>query len=138
MYENMMYNPALMPYMGMQQPAQHIQKREILRCNGENGALSIQLAPNESVLAIDNSGKILWAVIADAIGNKTASPFDIYAHVDAPEPNLSDLESRIAALERMMNDAKHTGLTESKQSGTADYTAYTANQTDDRRDQKRK
>lgn len=130
MYE--MYNPALMPYFGMQQHTPS--RQEVIKVNGENGANAINLAPNSSLLALDMSGTLVWLVTTDGAGYKTVSPFDITPHETTPAPDFKSLESRIEALERMMNDAKHSGTSEQQ----SNYTAFTADKTDDRNNQKRK
>ena len=133
MYENPMYNPALMPYLGMPQQ-RPILKHEVVKVNGENGARAYQIGANSSALLLDESGKMVWLVVSDGAGYKTVAAYDIMPHEEPPAPNFADLESRIANLERMMNDAKHSPNAEQK----SDYNAFTANQTDDRHDQKRK
>ena len=132
-YGNPMYNPALMPYLGIpqQRPAQ---RQEVVKVNGENGANAITLAPNSSMLALDMSGTILWAITTDGAGYKTVTPFDIMPHEAPKQPDFVSLEERITALERMMNN-EHSGHYEQRQS---DYTAFTANAADDKHDQKRK
>ena len=133
MYEGMMYNPALMQYYGMQ--AQHSPSRqEVVKVNGENGARSYTMGANSSALLLDESGAIVWLVTTDGAGYKTVSPFDISPHEETPAPDFASLESRIEAIERMMNDAKHSATVESE----SNYTAYTANKTDDRNNPKRK
>lgn len=132
MYENPMYNPALMPYLGMPQPAPR--KQEVVRVNGENGARAYQIGANSSALLLDESGKMVWLVVSDGAGYKSVSAYDIIPHEEPPAPNYADLESRIANLERMMNNAEHSGNAEQKQS---DYNAFTANTSNDRRDQRR-
>lgn len=133
MYENPMYNPALMPYLGM--PTQRpMPKQEVIKVNGENGARAYQIGANSSALLLDESGKMVWLVVSDGAGYKTVAAYDIMPHEEPPAPNFADLESRIANLERMMNDAKHSPNAEQK----SDYNAFTANPTDDRHDQKRK
>lgn len=134
MYDNPMYNPALMPYLGMPQQ-RPIQRQEVVKVNGENGARAYQLGANSSALLLDESGSMVWLVVSDGAGYKSVSAYDITPHETVPVPNFADLESRIANLERMMNDAKHSGNTEQKQS---DYNAFTANPSDDLHDQKRK
>ena len=138
MYENMMYNPALMPYLGMpaQPHTQQLQKQEVVKVNGENGARSYQIGANSSALLLDESGAIVWLVTTDGAGYKTVSPFDISPHEEAPAPNYADLESRIANLERMMNDAKSVNSATAEPK--SDYTAYSANPANDRHDTKRK
>lgn len=133
MYDNPIYNPALMPYMGMQ-PQRPVQRQEVVKVNGENGAMALQLPANSSAIALDMSGTMIWLITTDGAGYKSVNPFDITPHKAEPMPDFGSLESRIAALERMMKDA-------SSDSGTAEqieYTAYTASPANDKHDQKRK
>ena len=134
-YGNPMYNPAIMPYLGIQQQQRHVQRQEVVKVNGENGANAITLAPNSSMLALDMSGTILWAITTDGAGYKTVTPFDIIPHEVPKQPDYTSLEERIAAIERKMND-EHSGNSEQKQSSTANYTAYTANSSNDRHNQR--
>lgn len=133
MYDNPIYNPALIPYMGMQ-PQRPVQRQEVVKVNGENGAMALQLPPNSSAIALDMSGTMIWLITTDGAGYKSVNPFDITPHKAEPLPDFGSLESRIEALERMMKDA-------SSDSGTAEqieYTAYTAASANDKHDQKRK
>lgn len=135
MYDNPMYNPALLPYMGMQQQ-RHVQRQEVVKVNGENGAMALQLPPNSSALALDMSGTMIWLITTDGAGYKSVNAFDITPHQAAQPPDFASLESRISALERMMNDAS----TYSGNAEQIEYTAYTAAgaKTDDRHDKGRK
>lgn len=133
MYDNPIYNPALLPYMGMQ-PQRTAQRQEVVKVNGENGAMALQLPPNSSAIALDMSGTMIWLITTDGAGYKSVNPFDITPHKAEPLPDLTSLESRISALERMMNDAS----TNSRDAEQVEYTAYTAASADDKHDQKRK
>jgi len=135
-YENGIYNPAIMPYFGMQ-PQRPAQRQEVVKVNGENGAMALQLPPNSSAIALDMSGTMIWLITTDGAGYKSVNPFDITPHQTAQPPDFASLESRISALERMMNNAStDSAITESG----ADYTAYTSSstKTDDRHDKGRK
>lgn len=138
-YGNPLYNPMVNPYLGMQRPYQQ-PRQEVVKVNGENGARAFQIPPNSSALLLDESGVIVWLVTTDGAGYKSVAPFDISPHEAAPAPNYSDLEQRISALERMMNNGT------SSDSANAQRTEYTAfadpsarpAQADDRDDKKRR
>ena len=104
MYDNPLYNPMINPYLQAQRPYQQPPRQEVVKVNGENGARSYQMPPNSSALLLDESGVIVWLVTTDGAGYKSVAPFDISPHEAAPAPDYSDLEQRISALERMMNN----------------------------------
>lgn len=107
MYEymqNPLYNPTMNPYLTPQ--AQHAQqpRMEVVKVNGENGARAFPMGPNSSALLLDISGTLVWAVTTDGAGYKTVAPFDIAPHQEAPAPDYTGLEVRIARLEEAVNN----------------------------------
>ena len=142
MYEyagNPLYNPMVNPYLGVQRPFQQQPKQEVVKVNGENGARAFPLGANSSALLLDESGVIVWLVTTDGAGYKTVAPFDISPHEAAPAPNYNDLEQRISALERMMNNGTSS---DSANAQRTEYTAFTDTAArpapaDDRDDKKR-
>ena len=136
-YNNPLYNPFVNPYLNAQHnPMQAAPKQEVVKVNGENGARAYPIGANSSAMLLDESGVIVWLVTTDGAGYKSVHPFDITPHHEAPAPDYASLESRIEALERMMDDAKHIATIEQQQSSTADYNAYTANPANDRHNPK--
>ena len=137
-YSNPLYNPFVNPYLNVQaqNPMQAAPKQEVVKVNGENGARAFPIGANSSAMLLDESGTIVWLVTTDGAGYKSVHPFDITPHQEAPSPDYASLESRIEALERMMDDAKHTATIEPKQYSTADYNAYSANPSDGRHDKR--
>ena len=142
MYEyagNPLYNPMVNPYLGMQRPYQQQPKQEVVKVNGENGARAFPLGANSSALLLDESGVIVWLVTTDGAGYKTVAPFDISPHEAAPAPNYNDLEQRISALERMMNNGTSGNSSDAQRT---EYTAFTESTArtapaDDKHDEKR-
>lgn len=80
---------------------------EILKVNGKNGAEALQMAPNSSVLLLDESNPIIWLAQTDGAGYKSLTPYSISPYEPEPPVDVKSLEQRIAtleaALERMMN-----------------------------------
>lgn len=80
-----------------------IPRQEIIRVNGRNGAMSIQMPPNSSALALDETAPLVWLCQTDGAGYLTATPFDITLHQEAPQVNINDLSARLTRLEEMIH-----------------------------------
>ena len=127
MYEyapNPLYNPAINPYLGAQQPFQQAPRKEVVKVNGENGARAFPMGANSSALLLDESGTLVWLVTTDGAGYKTVAPFDISPHQAAPAPDFNDLETRIRRLEEAIS---HGNPADSANAQRSDYTAFTGN-----------
>ena len=137
--QNPLYNPMINPYLTPQNQITQQPRREVVKVNGENGARAFPMGANSSALLLDESGVIVWLVTTDGAGYKSVAPFDITPHEATPAPNYNDLEQRISALERMMNNATSSNSSDAQRT---EYTAFTdtAARTapaDDKRDEKR-
>lgn len=101
-------NPQFMPQAVQPFPmwGQNLQRQEIIRVNGENGAKAYQMAPNSSALLMDESAPLVWLIQTDGAGYKTAVPYTIAPYQSQPAPDLNDLEDRIKRLEEMINGKK--------------------------------
>ena len=77
---------------------------QVVRVNGRGGAEAFAIGPNSSALLLDESGRLVWAITTDGAGYKTIAPYDIAPHQDAPAPDYSGLETRIAKLEAFVNE----------------------------------
>ena len=78
-------------------------RQEITRVNGRNGAMAIQMAPNSSVLVLDETAPLVWLCQTDGAGYLTAAPFDIAPHQEAPQVSVNDLSARLTRLEEIVN-----------------------------------
>lgn len=134
---NPLYNPMLNPYMNAARHYQQQQRQEVVKVNGENGARAYPLGANSSALLLDESGVIVWLVTTDGAGYKSVAPFDISPHEQAAAPDFADLEQRIAALERMMNNVTSGNFTDARRTDGTDAAAR-ADSADDRHDTRRK
>ena len=112
-----MYN--FNPYMP-QQPYMPAQKCEVVRVNGENGARAFQMAPNSSVLLLDETDPIVWLKTTDGAGYPTITPYSITPYVKKePEDLFKSLDERIKKLEELVNESNHA-TTKQKRSESAD------------------
>lgn len=84
-------------------PAMRVSRQEIIRVNGRNGAMSIQMAPSSSVLVLDETAPLVWLCQTDGAGYLTVTPFDIAPHQEAPQVSVNDLSARLTRLEEIVN-----------------------------------
>lgn len=87
-----MYN-SINPYM--QQPQMPMQKTEVDRVNGRNGAELFRIAPNSSALLLDMNDPIVWFVQTDSAGYKTIIPYDIKPHEEQSPPDAKSIDERL-------------------------------------------
>lgn len=102
-YANTFMQPQAQPFQSW---GQNLQRQEIVRVNGENGARAYQMAPNSSALLLDESAPLVWLVQTDGAGYKTATPYTIAPYQAQAEPDYASLEERIKRLEDMINGQK--------------------------------
>lgn len=97
-----MYNPY--PQYPYQANAFGFPKYEIVKVNGRGGAEAFQMAPNSSVLLLDETGPIVWLAMTDGAGYKTITPYSITPYQPEPEIDTKSLLARIEKLEAIIND----------------------------------
>lgn len=109
-----MYEPYVYPYNAQNMPkfnAQGVfmQKQEVVRVNGENGARAYNLAPNSSVLMLDTTAPRVWFKFTDGAGYATMQGFDTTPMETAEEKNLTkldEIEKRLSAIEGELKNVK--------------------------------
>lgn len=108
-----MYNPNYNPYLnGMNTNMNnynynYVQKQEVTKVNGRNGAEAYQLPPNSSVLLLDTSAPVVWLKTTDGASYPTITGYNISPIVEksnqpAASAQLKQLEERVANIERML------------------------------------
>lgn len=101
------YQPVFSPF-AMPQPAPQPQNvlpaQQVLQANGKQSIDGLRMAPNSSVLVMDTTAPIVWLCTSDGLGNVTSAPYDITPHKDAKPAEIGDLESRLATVERSVNE----------------------------------
>ena len=111
--EGMFQNPYLSgynmnAYAGYGQNAQntqpYAQRSEVVKVNGRNGADAYQLAPNSSILLLDEREPIIWLKTTDGAGYATVNPYSITPYQPEPPIDIKSLEERIARLEGRLNE----------------------------------
>lgn len=78
---------------------------QIIHVNGENGAMTLNLAPNSSVLALDENAPVVWLCRSDGAGYKTCTPYQISEIKPKETPTIDDIIGRIQRLEERLNES---------------------------------
>ena len=79
------------------------QQSQIIRVNGKNGAEAFRMAPNSSILLMDENDPIVWLKTSDGAGYCTVTPYTIAPYQSAPPVDVNSLENRVKRLEDMLN-----------------------------------
>lgn len=80
-----------------------MQRCEVTRVNGRNGAEAFRMSPNSSILLMDENDPIVWLKVTDGAGYATVTPYSIAPYQPTPAVDVASLESRIARLEEILN-----------------------------------
>ena len=91
--------------MTMNGQYQNLQKQEIVRVKGENGAKMLPMGPNCSAIALDEDNPIVWLVQTDGAGYKTVSPYSISPYQPAPPLDINALDERIKRIEAIIDES---------------------------------
>ena len=105
MYNNNLYGP-YQYNMGLQ-----LQRQEVVRVNGKNGADAYQMAPNSSVLLLDETAPVIWLKTTDGASYPTITgykitPLETKVSTENIENIYEKLNSRITRLEELMYNAE--------------------------------
>lgn len=102
--------PTYPNYGAMGQQQLYTQRQEVVRVNGRNGANAYQMAPNSSILLLDETAPIIWLKTTDGasyptVTGYTITPIETQATTTA-SVDYSVLEERISKLEEAFNARK--------------------------------
>lgn len=103
------YQPMYNPYSCQPMTAQNAQGSQqaamcqITRVNGRNGADALRLAPNSSILLLDENDPIVWLKVTDGAGYATVTPYTIAPYQAAIPVDVNSLEERVKRLEEKLN-----------------------------------
>jgi hypothetical protein len=89
------------PYMGQYGQASQ-QACQITRVNGRNGADAFRMAPNSSILLLDENDPVVWLKVSDGAGYCTVTPYSIAPYQDPAKLDVTSLEERVKRLEEML------------------------------------
>ena len=76
---------------------------QITRVNGRKGAEAFRLAPNSSILLMDENDPIVWLKQTDGAGYATVTPYTVAPYQAAAPVDVNSLENRVKRLEEILN-----------------------------------
>lgn len=76
---------------------------QVTRVNGRNGAEAFRMAPNSSILLMDENDPIVWLKQTDGAGYATVTPYTVTPYQAAAPVDVNGLEARVKRLEEMLN-----------------------------------
>lgn len=97
MYQN--YNPYGFPML-FQQPRPSLPQQQVITVAGAESLAQIQLAPNSSILVMDQAAPIVYLCQSDGVGKVTSAAYDISPHKDAAAVQRETMDARLSALEQ--------------------------------------
>lgn len=104
-YQQPYGNPYGYPQMGPQGVSGASQPfgGQVTRVNGRNGAEALRMAPNSSILLMDENEPIVWLKQTDGAGYATVTPYTVTPYQAAAPVDVNGLEDRVKRLEEMLS-----------------------------------
>lgn len=85
-----------------------VQRNEIIRVNGKEGAEAYPLAQNSSIMLLDENNPIVWIKRTDGAGFPTVEPFAISPYKPEPPIDLKAIDERLSKVEAILNEQSNT------------------------------
>ena len=76
---------------------------QVTRVNGKGGAEAFRMAPNSSILLMDEHDPIVWLKQTDGAGYPTVTPYTVTPYQAAAPVDVNGLEARVKRLEEMLS-----------------------------------
>lgn len=97
--------PGFNPYGMIQMPNPYqpprpaLPQQQVITVAGAESLAQIQLAPNSSMLVMDQGAPVVYLVQSDGVGKATATAYDISPHKDKTQIKQESMDARLAAVE---------------------------------------
>lgn len=88
------YDPQRMQYV----------QQQVVTFHGRQSAEMVRMAPNSSLLGMDDTAPIVWLCVTDSVGRLTVTPYDVSPHVEPVpvDPMMHDLQKRMDHIEKVI------------------------------------
>ena len=96
MYPN--YGNFPLPWQSYQ-PRPTLPPQQITTVSGADSIGNLQMAPNSSILVMDQSAPVVYLCQSDGVGKVTSTAYDITPHKDPAIAHQESIDARISALE---------------------------------------
>lgn len=93
------YNPYGMMQMPYQAPRPSLPQQQVVTVAGADSLAQIQLAPNSSIIVMDQTAPIVYLCQSDGVGKVTSTAYDITPHKDKAQIQQESMDARLAAVE---------------------------------------
>ena len=122
MFPSQVYNPFAPSAPLYQAPAapqaNTLPAQQVLQASGKASIDAIRMAPNSSALVMDTTAPLVWLCTSDSLGNVTSVAYDITPHKEAPPVDVAGLETRIAEIEKRMEELSHADQSNARNART--------------------
>ena len=78
----------------------YLPAQQVIQVSGKSSVDAMKMAPNSSVLVMDNTAPLVWLCISDGVGNVSATPYEIKEYKAPPAPD--SVEARLGAVEETL------------------------------------
>ena len=97
-----------MPWPSYQSPRPSLPQQQVVTVAGAESLAQIQLAPNSSMLVMDQGAPVVYLVQSDGVGKVTATAYDISPHKDKAQVQQESMDARLSALEQAVKRLEGT------------------------------
>lgn len=103
------FNPYGMMQIPYQPPRPALPQQQVITVAGPDSLTQIQMAPNSSLLAMDQGAPVVYLVQTDGVGKVSWTAYDISPHKDAAAAQRESMDARLSALEEAVKrlEGKH-------------------------------
>lgn len=84
---------------GQQPAAMPIIQQQIPTFHGRQSAEMIRMAPNCSIIGVDDTAPLAWFCVTDSVGRLTVTPYDVSPHKEPTPMDSNTIETRFSSIE---------------------------------------
>lgn len=84
---------------GQQSSAMPIIQQQIPTFHGRQSAEMVRMAPNCSIIGVDDTAPLVWFCVTDSVGRLTVTPYDVNPHKEPVPMDTNTIEARFGGIE---------------------------------------
>ena len=82
-----------------QQSSMPIIQQQIPTFHGRQSAEMVRMAPNCSIIGVDDTAPLVWFCVTDSVGRLTVTPYDVNPHKEPTPMDSNTIETRFSSIE---------------------------------------